>query len=147
MKTIKNLKNLLIISLFVVSSSAFAQDKIIPFSEAPASIQAYVSKHFPNHKVLQTEIDYEGLTKEYEVILSDNIKLEFDGKNNIKNIDAKTKLPDSVIPKEILDYVKANYPNNFIIEWDLDKTHQSVELNNDIELEFTLNGEFLRIDD
>ena len=38
------------------------------------------------------------------------------------------------------------YADNFIVEWDLDSTHQSVKLNNGIELEFTLKGKFLRID-
>lgn len=147
MNKVNIFKSTLIASILTVSASVFAQDRIVPFSKVPNSIQTYVKNHFPDHKVLQAEVDYEGLTKEYEIILSDNIKLEFNGKNNIKSIDAKTKLPNSVIPKTILDYVKSNYPNNFIIEWDLDDTRQSVELNNNIELEFTLKGEFLRIDD
>lgn len=147
MKTMKIFKHTLIASLLTVSLSTFAQDKIIPFSEAPTSIRTYVQKHFPDNKVIQTEIDYEGLTKEYDIILSDNVKLEFDRKNNIKGIDAKSKLPNSVIPKSIWDYVKSNYPENFIVEWDLDYKHQSVKLNNGVELEFTLKGVFLRIDD
>ena len=81
------------------------------------------------------------------IILSDNIKLEFNRKNNIKSIDAKSELPNSVIPLAINKYIKANYPNNFITKWDLDRTHQSVELNNGIEIEFTLKGKYLRIDD
>ena len=73
--------------------------------------------------------------------------MEFNSKNNIKSIEAKSKLPNSVIPEKIMEYVETNYPNNFIVEWDLDTKHQSVELNNGIELEFTLKGAFLRIDD
>ena len=113
----------------------------------PSQIQTYIKKHFPNNEVVQSEVDYEGLTKKYDIILSDNIKLEFDGKNNIKGIDAKSELPNSVIPLAISKYVKSNYPNNFITEWDLNKRHQSVELDNGIEIEFTLKGEYLRIDD
>lgn len=146
MKKIKIVKNTLIACLLTVSVSVFAQDRIVPFSEVPNQIQTYVKKYFPNNKVLQSKVDYEGLTKEYDIILSDNIKLEFNKKNNIKSIDAKSKLPNSVIPKIIRDYVELNYADNFIVEWDLDSTHQSVELNNGIELEFTLKGAFLRID-
>ncbi|MCK9255680.1 MAG: hypothetical protein GX793_08435 [Bacteroidales bacterium] len=147
MKTFKILKTVLIISLISLSLSACTQDKIIPFSELPTTIQTYVKNHFPNNEIVQVEVDYEGLTKEYDIILSDNIKLEFNSKNNIKSIEAKSKLPNSVIPEKIMEYVETNYPNNFIVEWDLDTKHQSVELNNGIELEFTLKGAFLRIDD
>jgi hypothetical protein len=147
MKKMRIFKHSLIASLLTMSVSAFAQDKIIPFSESPNSNKTYVLKHFPDNKVIQAEVDYEGLTKEYDIILSDNIKLEFNRKNKIKSIDAKSKLPNSVIPKSIWDYVKSNYPENFIVEWDLDYKHQSVKLNNGVELEFTLKGVFLRIDD
>lgn len=146
MKKIRIVKSTLIACLLIMSVNAFAQDRIVPFSEVPNQIQTYVKKHFPNNKVLQSKVDYEGLTKEYEIILSENIKLEFNKKNNIKSIDAKFKLPNSVLPKSISDYVALNYADNFIVEWDLDSTHQSVKLNNGIELEFTLKGKFLRID-
>ncbi len=139
-------KGALIAALLTLSVFVFAQDRIISYSELPQQIQTYVKKHFPNNQVLQSEIDYEGLTKEYEIILSDNIKLEFNRKNKIKSIQAKSKLPDSVIPSKISEYVKSNYQNNFIVEWELDRTHQSVELDNKIELEFSLKGDFLRID-
>lgn len=146
MKKYNLFKNLLIAIILTTSVSVFGQDKIIPYSEVPAQIQTYIAKHFPNTQVLQAEVDYEGLTKEYEIILNDSTKLEFDYKNNIVSIKANSKLPDSTIPTKIREYVKANYPKNYIIEWELDKTHQSVDLDNKIELEFSLKGEFLRID-
>ena len=147
MKHFKFLKSALLIGILTVSVSVFGQDKVVPYSEVPSQIQTYVKKHFPNSKIIQSEVDYEGLTKEYDIILSDNIKLEFNRKNNIKSIDAKSELPNSVTPLAINKYIKANYPNNFITKWDLDRTHQSVELNNGIEIEFTLKGKYLRIDD
>ena len=147
MKKIKYLRSALLIGILTVSISLFGKDRIIPYSEVPSQILTYIKKHFPNNEVVQSEVDYEGLTKKYDIILSDNIKLEFDGKNNIKGIDAKSELPNSVIPLAISKYVKSNYPNNFITEWDLNKRHQSVELDNGIEIEFTLKGEYLRIDD
>lgn len=139
-------KNTLTAFFLMISLSIFGQDKIIPYSKVPAVIQTYIKTHFPDHKVIQAEIDYEGLTKEHEIILSDGIKLEFNRKNKVKKIDGKSKLPDSVIPLKIRRYVQKNYPNNFITEWEQNKTHQSVDLDNDLELEFTLKGDFLRID-
>ncbi|MBS1652656.1 MAG: PepSY-like domain-containing protein [Bacteroidetes bacterium] len=146
MKKINLFKSLLTAFALTTSVSMFAQDGVIPFKEVPVTIQNYVSTHFPSTKVNQAEIDYEGLTKEYEIHLDGNIKLEFDTKNKIKEIKSTSKLPESVIPSKISEYVTANYPENYIVEWELDKTHQSVKLDNKIELEFTLKGKFLRID-
>lgn len=86
---------------------------------------------------------------EYEVKLDNAIELEFNSKNQVKEIKSRSgiKLPDSVIPPSILSYVKANYRQNSIVEWELKKKKQEIELENGIELEFDLNGKFLRIDD
>lgn len=139
-------KSLLIAFALTPSVSAFAQDGVVPFKEVPVTIQNYVGTHFPNTKVKQAKIDYEGLTKEYDIHLDGDITLEFDTKNKIKEIKSIAKLPESVISSKISEYVKVKYPNNYIIEWELDKTHQSVKLDNKTELEFSLKGKFLRID-
>lgn len=128
--------------------TANAQDKIITQSELPAAIKTYLKTHFAENEVLQATLDKGMFSKSYDVILNNDITLEFDSKDKIEEIKSHhSKLPDSVIPKSILDYVKKNYPNNFITEWDLDKGKQKLELDNGIDLEFTLEGHFLRIDD
>ena len=62
------------------------------------------------------------------------------------DIEGISKLPDSVIPSKIREYVVANYPQNHIIGWEIDGRNQQVELDNDLDLEFTMNGDFIRID-
>lgn len=146
MRKFRFLKMILAAVLLTVTVSVYGQDKVIPYEEVPKEIQIYVKNHFPDHKVLQAEVDFEGLQKEYDIILEDNIKLEFNRQNKIESIEARTELPASVIPAKISTYVKANYPENYIVEWEIDRTHQSVDLDNKLELEFTLKGDFLRID-
>ena len=63
MKHFKFLKSALLIGILTVSVSVFGQDKVVPYSEVPSQIQTYVKKHFPNSKIIQSEVDYEGLTK------------------------------------------------------------------------------------
>lgn len=124
-----------------------ADDKIVTENDLPEEISTYISNNFPDNEVAQVTVDQEALSKKYAVILKDNIKLEFDSKNNITDIDANAALPDHVIPAEILAYVNANYPENVITDWELEDKHQQVELENGLTLEFSLAGEFLRIDD
>lgn len=146
MKNLKLIQHAFFGVLFTASVSACAQDKIVAYNEVPQTIQTYVSQHFPHHKVLQSEMENKLNSKEYEIVLSGNVKLEFDKNNQIKSIDAKSQLPESVIPAKIAAYVKTNYPNNFMKEWELKKNKQKVELDNGLELEFSLNGDFLKID-
>lgn len=124
-----------------------ADDKIVTENDLPEEISTYISNNFPDNEVAQVTVDQEAFSKKYAVILKDNIKLEFDSKNNITDIDANAALPDNVIPAEILAYVNANYPNNVITDWELEDKHQQVKLDNGLTLEFSLAGEFLRIDD
>ena len=52
----------------------------------------------------------------------------------------------SVISIKIFEYVKVNYPNNFITGWEMDEGKQEVELNNSVDLEFDMNNVFLQND-
>ncbi len=148
MKTItkKVIRYSLALILFV-SLASFLQDRIISNDEIPDKIQNYINTHFPTLEVVRAEIDFEGITKKYEIKLSDRTELEFNGRYQIIEIDGKSALPESVIPQKIRNYVSTNYPNNSIIGWDLGRRHQEVKLDNGIELEFTLKHKFIRIDD
>ncbi|WP_367916225.1 PepSY-like domain-containing protein [Leadbetterella sp. DM7] len=126
--------------------SACESQKVLAENEIPSAITTYVSTHFPAARILQAVKDKEGLSKSYDVILEGNISLEFNKKHEITSIESRSALPDSVIPEKILAYVKANYPNHSILQWELDDNRQQVELDNHLELEFNKAGDFLRID-
>ena len=130
----------------LVSILTIAQDKIVPYSELPSDIKDYVTSHFPDYSVVHSEIDRDGFTKHYEIILSDGIELKFNRKSRIVEIEGNSKLPESVIPERIRQYIAANYPNNTIIDWELEGKNQQIGLDNDLDLEFKLNGDFIRID-
>ena len=148
MKTTSILKSTMVAALLSANFIASAGDKVIPYSQTPSSVKTYISTHFPNYKVLKVETDNDILYKEYEVFLSNGIKIEFDGKEkSIKNIGGQTKLPESIMSKKVRDYVKKNYSDNSIVEYNLENNGISVELSNGIELKFSTNGDFLRIDD
>jgi len=133
--------------LFSMGLTVQAQDRIIPEAELPQEIKTYISTNFPDHPVLQASLDREWFSKSYEVVLRDNIKLEFDSRNRIVDIDGNSALPDQVIPSGILAYVKSNFPNDHITDWELDDRKQKIELGSGTDLKFSMNGEFLRIDD
>lgn len=134
-------------AIIVMSISSCNQDQIVPENKLPIEISNYIKPHFPNNKVIQAMEDNEWFYKSYEVMLQGGIKLDFDKHHNIQSIDGNTKLPDSVIPKMILTYVAINFPTSSIIGWEIDRHNQQIELDNKLDLEFTMQGEFLRIED
>lgn len=125
---------------------ACESQKVLAENDIPSAITTYVNTHFPSARILQAVKDKEGLSKSYDVILEGNITLEFNKKHEVTSIESRSALPDSVIPEKILSYVKANYPGNHILQWELDDNRQQVELDNQLELEFSKSGDFLRID-
>lgn len=121
--------------------------RLLSFSEIPTEILEYKTAHFPENNIIRAieETDFDVLT--YELFLEGRFELDFNENLEIVEIEGVTKLPDSVIPQSILEFVTQNYPNNYIIEWELEQGYQKIELNNGIEIEFELNGDFIRIDD
>ncbi len=119
---------------------------VLSEAEIPAEIMAYLNEHFASNAIIRALKEMDDNTVEYEVYLDGDYELEFNENFEIISIEGITELPDSVIPQSILDYVTQNYPNDFIVEWELEDDHQQVELNNGIEIKFTLNGEFIRVD-
>lgn len=146
MKKIRFIQNAVLICLFFLSTFSCAQDKTIAYAEVPQAIQLYVKQHFSDNEVVKVKIEEKMQVKEYEIFLNNNIKLEFNNENQIKKITSRRQFPESVLPAKINTYVKENYPNQNIREWKLKKKKQEIELNNGLELEFTLSGDFLRID-
>lgn len=120
--------------------------KVLTENEIPSAITTYLNTHFPSAKVIQALKDRDGLSKSYDVILEGNITLEFNKKHEVTSIESRTVLPESVIPEKILSYVKTNYADAAIVEWERDDNRQQVKLDNRLELEFNKAGDFLRID-
>lgn len=143
-------RNYINLSLLLVGVAFFTScdtEEIIPESKLPAAIQTYITTHFPSLKVVQVKEEKEFLQKSLEVTIEGGVQLDFNHKEEITDIDSNTELPDSVIPTEILAYVASNYPSNVITDWEIDDKNQQIGLDNGIDLDFTMAGEFLRIDD
>lgn len=135
------------LAIFLLFFSSCENKKAVSESEIPTEITKFVSTHFPDNKIVQTIVEKEAFEKNYEIILDKNYSLEFNKNYEVTYIKGVSMLPESVIPASILEYVKANYPQSFIKKWELDDNRQKVELDNELELEFDKNGNFIKLDD
>lgn len=122
------------------------KDKLIYLDKLPSFINEYIKTHFASRRILKAVQGRNGFRKTYDVFLDGEISLEFNHKGEAIEIEGSSKLPDSVIPQNIIDFISINYPDNVIIEWELEGRTQEIELDSGLELIFDVNGEFLGIE-
>ncbi len=139
---------LMLTALVAVSGAAFARDKVTrDVNVLPQPAQNMLTKHYAKTGVNHIKIDKNVLGSEYEVILNDGTELDFDGKGNLKEIDAgRAGVPDALVMKPIRDYVTNNYPGQKIVNMDVERSGYDIELANGTDLVFDRSGNFKRID-
>lgn len=141
----------LFLTLFVALTlclSACADGRPIPFEQLPANAQLVVTQNFVKENILIVTMDSEFFGTEYEVRFNDGKELDFDSKGNVIKVDCKyERVPDALIPAEVLQQVQASYPNAFITEWKRDDGQWKAELSNTLELIFNKRYQLVGIDD
>ncbi|MBX2909884.1 MAG: PepSY-like domain-containing protein [Chitinophagales bacterium] len=142
----KSLISNTLVALLLLLATGCEKEKVIAAQDLPATVQTYISTHFTGNSITKA-VKQKDKNELYEVTLSDGTKLEFNAQNEVIDIDGKSKLPNSVIPNKILDYVTVNYPSNYIVGWELQNGNQEVQLNNQTVLLFNSAGDFLRIEE
>ena len=122
--------------------------QLIKYSELPVQAQAFIQQYFNQEDISQIERDREGIHYEYNVYLKNATEIDFDHQGNLQSIDCKrTNVPEGIVPEVIMSFISLHHPNLFVVEYIIDYRHQTVELNNEIELIFDREGHFLRMDD
>ena len=134
--------------LFAVNFAA-AKDVQIKFSELPQKAQTYVRTHFSESDVASVWKDTEMLVVEdYTVVLNNGLEIEFYPSGDWKEVKSRgTEIPAKIIPSGIAQYVSQNYNGQMIKELKKKRYGYKVELSGGIDLEFSQNEKFLRIDD
>lgn len=140
------MKRLFLLALVPFILISCEKEDNLPLTSIPSEISNYVSTHFPDNPIINAIKDTDGFELTYDTTLEGNFFIEFNRKKEVIDIEGLTKLPDSVIPAKLLGYVTSNYPDNFIIGWEIDDRNQQIKLANGLELKFNMNGDFLRID-
>lgn len=144
------MKKFLLIFSMVFCFIACEEVKPLTESELPATIQTFISEHFPDDKVDVIVYERECCETTYNIILASGFQLEFDKKGICEKIDCKPQsIPSSIIPASALQYVESHFQNAVITSYELvSKNKFKLELQNDIELLFNnKEGQFIKMDD
>lgn len=122
------------------------KDVAIDSNKLPATAQSFITAHFPQATIQRVVKDYDDGSHTYKTILSDGTFIEFSSGGEWREVENHaTGVPTAIIPDSILDYIETNYTNNFVVGIEFRKLYV-VDLNSDLELIFSKNGEFMRVD-
>ena len=124
-------------------------DKPVTAEQMPEPIKAFVEQNFPEQPITYAEKDIEGFGSQYDVVLSDGTRIEFDNDNVWDKIECPmtNPVPTALIPAAIATHIQANYPDAMILKIDKEHDGYEVELANGLELKFNKQGVFTGMDD
>lgn len=141
-------KMIFMVCLAIASIAAYAgDDRPIQVNKLPRNAQQFLSQHFRGVDVSYAKVEDEHFSKSYEVIFVDGNKVEFRSGGEWKEVDCRyTRVPDAVVPRAILDYVRRQYATKTISKIERERRGYEVKLKGGPELKFDRNGRFLHID-
>ena len=130
----------------VVLASCDNDEKHLDYNELPNVAKSFINNHFGDNEVRSVIKEYDDLTYHYEVYLTDGTKIEFNKNGEWREVENRVEgVPTSILPAGIISYVQENYGGYFIVSVERDRQYD-IELNNDLDLDFTLDGDFIRVD-
>lgn len=152
------MKNIRFFLLFLASiftlSLASCDDKDHPeepVGEAalPGAAKTFLSTYYDGVKINRIVKDVEDdIFVEYEVYLANGHDVTFDSDGDWKDVDAPAgkTIPDGIAITPITDYINAHYSGYGINEISKENYGYDVELTNGLDLDFDLQGNFIRVE-
>ncbi len=127
---------------------ANADDRPITVDNLPQKAQQFIKKYFPQVGITYATEDRDIVSKDYEVMFADGSKVDFAADGEWTSIECKGKaVPSDIVPQQINDYIKQNYPDAQIRKIDRDRNDYEVSLSNRLELTFNKSFKLIEIDD
>lgn len=148
MNTLKTLSTIAF-SLLVFGIATAQDEGLVPASALPANAQTFVNQYFSANDIVSVWQDTEkGKVEEYTVLFADGTEVEFHADGNWKEVKARNgQVSPKIVPVKIAKYVHKKFPKAMIKEIKKGRTKYEIDLTNNVELLFNLNGNFLKIDD
>ncbi len=135
-----------LVCLLMQATYVMADDVVIDPAQLPEAAKTFVSKQFPDRKIVRAEKDLDEKTS-YDVKLTGGIEVEFDANGEWKKVDCKRKaVPAELVPAAIADYVKQNYKKAVITGVDRKCYGFEIDLSKGPDLLFDQKGAFIGVD-
>lgn len=136
------------VAVLMSLSTLSAEERVIEQNALPQNVQTFISAHYPTDRVSIATVERSLFEKDYKVILTSGVKIEFDNKGYWTEIDCKrnSEVPVAVVSTPIAQYIKGKFPAEKIKKIEQSRRFTEVELNNGIELTFNNKGNLVELD-
>lgn len=142
----ENIKRLLIVAAILAAVNLRAQEQSISAADLPLTARTFLVQHFKDKAVTRATVDQDR-RKSYEVALTDGTEVEFDENGEWEEVDGKNRaIPTDFLLKKVTTYIAKEYPAEKIVKASKGSRKIEVELSNGLELDFSWDGKFKRID-
>lgn len=140
-------KILFVMSVVLISMACVAEDRPVVYEQLPAPAKEFINANYPGEKVSYIVVDDDILKPDYTVRLANGVEIQFENSGALEKISARTGVPAAVVPVQIADYVKANFPDAVVVEYEIGRRDFSVDLSNGLELRFNGKFKLVELDD
>lgn len=124
-----------------------SSDRIINYSELPTEAKAFTETYFSGSEIMRVEKDVNSIDEYYEVKFVGGMEVDFTQSGIWTNVDGNKKsIPTGFILTPIVEYVTTNYSATSIESIEKQVYGFDVDLVNNVELRFDLEGNFLGLD-
>ena len=135
-------------TILLLGMSAFAQNGMTTLEQLPAKAQEFVKTHFNDYKVQYIFSDRDFADVDYMIRFEDGTEIEFNALGDWTDVSGKKKcIPTGFILPEITNYVTAYHKDLCITDIEREFNRITIELSNNLELEFNSKGRLLSYDD
>ncbi len=130
-----------------LNAVAFSADSHVSTSSLPQSILDYITNEYPGLTIHEAEVED---NQNFEITLSNGIELIFNAQGEFLGVDDDNNdfgdidIEPADLPQNIIEFLNIHYTGIAIEEAELESNgNYEIELENDIELIFDGNGNFL----
>ena len=138
---------ILALAVAVVSMACAAEDKPVTFEQLPTAAKEFINVNYPGEKISYAFVDDDVIRPDYTVRLANGVEITFEHDGSLEKMEAPGGIPDGVVPVQIADYVKSNYPDAAIVEYEVGRKEYEVKLSNRLELKFNSSFRLKGLDD
>ena len=138
---------ILALAVAIFSIACAAEDKPVTFDQLPTAAKEFINVNYPGEKMSYAFVDDDVIRPDYTVRLANGVEITFGHDGSLEKIETVGGVPDGVVPVQISDYVKSNYPDAVILEYEVGRKEYEVKLSNRLELKFNTSFRLKGLDD
>jgi hypothetical protein len=139
------LKTILLVSSFLLLSfTCNSQSAKISLAELPAAARTFLNEYY-KYRPIEFVRKKDKIGAPYEVKLAQGTQICFAENGEWCTVNGGgSSLPKAMLPDNVAEFVKENYPKKRIVSIERDSNGIGVNLNSKIELEFDAYGKLLK---